>query len=310
LPFLSYKQFWVGCLAWLLTLGPASTCAAALQVVTTSSDLKSLTEAVGGEYISVTSLASPLTNAESFQSRPQDLQKLHAAALVVRVGLDYDLWLDGLLKKTGRPEVMRGGNAYVDASYGVALLDIRSASLDASSGHGHGAGNPHYWLDPHNAEIISANILNGLSRIDPDHTKTYVANHDRFVSRLRERQQAWGQQLAPLAGKAVLAYHDQWAYFARRFRLNIIDLIEPKPGIPPSPARLSKLINDMQRTDVQTIIVQPFDPEPMPKLLAQKTGARLVVLAASIGALPQATDYFSMLQFNVDALIAASRNSP
>jgi len=309
LPWLCHKQCWVRCLALLSIFGPASAFAAALQVVTTTSDLKSLTEAVGGEHVAVTSLASPLTNAESFQPHPQDLQKLRAAALVVRVGLDYDLWLDGLLKKTGRPEVMRGGNAYVDASYSVALLDIRSASLDASSGHGHGAGNPHYWLDPRNAEIISANILNGLSRVDPDHTKTYVENHDRFVSRLRARQPAWEQQLAPLAGKAALAYHDQWAYFARRFRLNIIDLIEPKPGIPPSPARLSKLINDMQRADVQTIIVQPFDPEPMPKLLAQKTGARIVVLAASIGALPQATDYFAMLQFNVDALIASSQKS-
>ena len=310
MPLLRFKQFWLGWLAFLLTLGSASAFAATLQVVTTTPDLKSLAEAVGGTHVSVTSLASPLTNAETFQPHPQDLHKLRAAALVVRVGLDFDLWLDGLLKKTGRPDVMRGGNAYVDASYGIALLDIRSASLDASSGHGHGAGNPHYWLDPHNAELISANILHGLSRIDPDNTPNYMANHARFISRLRERQQAWEKQLAPFAGKAVLAYHDHWAYFARRFRLNIIDLIEPKPGIPPSPARLSTLIKKMQQAEVQSIIMQPFDPQPMPKLLAQKTGAKIVVLAASVGAVPQAVDYFSMMQFNADALTVASQKTP
>jgi ABC-type Zn uptake system ZnuABC Zn-binding protein ZnuA len=309
LPYLPTIRFWVGCLACLCALSPASVHSVTLQVVTTTPDLKSITEAVGGAHVIVTSLAAPLTNAETFQPRPQDMHKLQTAAMVVRVGLDFDLWLDGLLKRAGRPDLMRGGNAYVDASYGIALLDIRSASLDASSGHGHGAGNPHYWLDPHNAEIISANILNGLQRIDPGNKTAYIANRERFVSRLRERQQAWEKQLAPFAGKAVLAYHDNWAYFARRFRLNIVDLIEPKPGIPPSPARLSTLIKAMQQAGVRTIIVQPFDPEPMPNLLAQKTGAEVVVLAASIGALPQAVDYFSMMQYNADALMAASRKA-
>lgn len=302
-----FKKILTACLVVLSTLGAISAFAATLQVVTTTSDLKSITEAVGGAHVAVTSLASPLTNAETFQSHPQDVQKLRAAALVVRVGLDYDLWLDGLLKKIDRPDLMRGGNAYVDASYGVALLDIRIASLDASSGHGHGAGNPHYWLDPHNAELISANIVNGLSRVDPANAATYSANHERFVNRLHAQEQVWGKQLAPFIGRAVLAYHDHWAYFARRFRLNIVALIEPKPGIPPSPARLSSLIKEMQQAGVQTIIMQPFDPEPMPKLLAQKTGANIVVLAASVGALPQATDYFSLMQFNVDALVAANQ---
>lgn len=252
----------------------------------------------------VTSLAPPSTNAENFQPHPQDLQKLQSAALVVRVGLDYDLWLDGLLKKTGRAELMRRGKAYVDASYGVALLEIRAASLDASSGHGHGGGNPHYWLDPRNAEIISANILNGLRRVDPAHAKIYLANHQRFVNRLRAKQQEWETHLAPLAGQAVVAYHDNWAYFARRFRLHIVDLIEPKPGIPPSPARLASLIKKIQAQKVQILIQQPFDPESMPQWLAQKTGAKIVVLASSIGSVPQATDYFAMMDFNVNALAA------
>ena len=299
------KKLWWKAVWCFAALAPSSVFAAALQIVTTTPDLQSLTQAVGGERVSVTSLAAANTNAETFQPHPQDLQKLQTAAMVVRVGLDYDLWLEGLLKKTGRPELMRRGKAYVDASYGIALLEIRAASLDATSGHGHGAGNPHYWLDPRNAEIISVNILHGLRRIDPAHAKTYAANQARFVSRLRAKQQEWETRLAPLAGKPILAYHDSWAYFARRFRLHIVDLIEPKPGIPPSPARLAGLIKKMQAEQVPAIIQQPFDPEPMPQLLAQKTGAKIVVLASSVGSVPQATDYFAMMDFNVGALAAA-----
>lgn len=304
--WLHYFRFRFASLAVLLTCAAAPVCAATLAVVTTTADLQNLVEAVGGSRVTVTSLASPLTNAETFQPRPQDLHKLRSADLIVRVGLDYDLWLDGLLKKTGRPELMRGGRAYVDSSNGIALLDIRTSSLDAQSGHGHGAGNPHYWLDPLNAEIICGNILDGLRRIDPPQASYYESNRDRFVSALRAQQQRWEQRLAPAAGKAVLAYHDNWAYFARRFRLRIVGLIEPKPGIPPSPARLASLLTDMQAAEVKLILVQPFDPQPTPRLLAQKTGAKIVTLAASVGALPAARDYLSMMTFNVETLAAAS----
>ncbi|MDO8704301.1 MAG: metal ABC transporter substrate-binding protein [Sulfuricaulis sp.] len=310
LPRLFNKPIWVGSILCLLATGPSPAFAAAIQIITTTSDLKSLTEAVGGTHVAVTSLATPGTNAETFQPHPQDLQKLQAAAMVVRVGLDYDLWLDGLLKRTGRTELMRRGKAHVDASYGIALLEIRSASLDANSGHGHGGGNPHYWLDPGNAEIISANILDGLRRIDPDNAPTYAANRERFVGLLRAQQQVWKTRLAAFAGKPVLAYHDSWAYFARSFRLHIVDLIEPKPGIPPSPARLAGLIKKMQDERVLAIIKQPFDPDAMPGLLAQKTGAKIVVLASSVGSLPQAGDYFSMMDFNVATLAAAYAPGP
>ena len=285
--------------------GPASS--AVLQVVTTTTDLKSLVEAVGGAHVNVVSLASPTTNAETFQPRPQDLHKLQSASLVVRVGLDYDLWVEGLLKKTGRPELMRYGNAYVDASNGIALLDIRAINLDAQSGHGHGSGNPHYWLDPHAAEVVCGNILDGLRRVDPEHTQEYQTNRDHFVERLRARQAIWEKRLAPVAGQAVLAYHDNWAYFARRFRLHVVGLIEPKPGIPPSPARLASLLSEMRKTKVSIILVQPFDPSSTPNLLAAKTGAKVVTLSASVGALPAAQDYLSMMEFNVDTLSTVGR---
>lgn len=293
------------CLALALS-GLCQPCVAAtsIDVVTTTSDLKSIVEFVGGRLVRVTTLAPPALNAESFQPRPQDLRKLHSANLLVRIGLDYDLWLDGLLKKSGRPELMRGGRAYVDTSFGIALLEIRSATLDAASGHGHGGGNPHYWLDPHNVEIMSASILEGLRRVDPANANQYAMNRADFVRRLHERQMIWQKRLAPLAGKPFLAYHDSWAYFARRFRLRILDVIEPKPGIAPSPSRLSALLKTIEQNHVLAILKQPYDAEAFPNLLARKGGIHVIALAASVGSTSGAPDYFSMMEHNIQTLTA------
>lgn len=289
--------------ALLLVLGGPSCVAAPIDVVTTTSDLKSLTEFVGGSLVRVTSLAPPTLNAEHFQARPQDLHQLKRAKLVVRVGMDYDLWFDGLLKKSARPELMRGPG-YVDASYGITLLDIRSATLDARSGHGHGGGNPHYWLDPHNAEIISASILNGLRRVDPAHAAQYEKNRADFVRRLHVRQAQWQMQLAPLSGKPFLAYHDSWAYLARRYRLHIVDIIEPKPGIAPAPARLAALLNTIRTRQVRGILKQAYDADAFPKLLSRRGVVPVLVLAGSVGSVPNTPDYFSMMDYNVNALRA------
>src|SRR4029453_605992 len=103
-------------------------------------------------------------------------------------------------------------------------------------GHAHGSGNPHYWLDPKNAETITANIAEALGRIDPANAKTYEANRLAFLMRLNAKLPEWESKLSALKDMPIVAYHNSWPYFARRFRLDIIGFIETKPGVPPTPA--------------------------------------------------------------------------
>ena len=276
-----------------------------LKVVATTSDLKSLVQAVGGDQVEATGIASPNQDPESFQPRPGDLAKLKNAKLVVRVGLDYDLWLDRLLKESGNPALQRGGSGYVDASNGIALLEVRSTAISPTPGHAHGAGNPHYWLDPGNAEIITGSILEGLERIDPTHAKIYGSNRAAFLSRLKEKIANWEARLIPFRGVPIVAYHNSWPYLARRFRLKIIDFIEPKPGVPPSPVHLAELMGKMKAQRTAVIIKEPFEPTEIPLMLERKTGARVAVLAPSVGAVPEAGDYFTLFEYNVNALVRA-----
>ena len=277
-----------------------------IQVVTTTTDLRSLTEAVGGERVVAVSLVPPNMDAEEYQPKPQDVLRLKHAHLFVRVGLDYDLWVDRLLAQAGRPEISRGGPDYVDASFAIAVLELRGMSVGPSDGHAHGSGNPHYWLDPKNAEIITANILEALARIDPANAATYEANRRAFLARLNTKLAEWEAKLGPLKAMPIVAYHNSWPYFARRFRLDFVGFIETKPGVPPSPSHLAEIVQIMQARGVRIVVREPHEPERDVAFVANKVGASVVTLAASVGALPRTDDYISLFDANVEALTAAA----
>ena len=279
-----------------------------IQVVTTTTDLRSLVEAVGGDRVAATSLVPAKIDAEEYQPKPQDVSRLNKARMVVRVGLDYDLWFDRLLAQTGTPEIKRGGPGYVDASYAIAALEVRGASVGPGDGHAHGNGNPHYWLDPKNAEIITSNILEGLARIDESNTAYYEANRIAFLRRLDAKLAEWSAALAPLQGRPLVAYHNTWAYFARRFRLNFVAFIEPRPGVPPSAFQLAYLLRLMKEQNVRIVVREPHEPEKDARFLTEKTGAAVVVLGGSVGMLAGGDDYISLFDVNVSALVAAGKS--
>ena len=272
----------------------------------TTTDLRSLAEAVGGDRVEAVSIVPPNMDAEDYQPRPQDVLRLKHARMLVRVGLDYDLWLDRLLTQAGRPEISRGGPAYVDTSFGIAVLELRGMSVGPGDGHAHGSGNPHYWLDPKNAETMTANIAEALGRIDPTNAATYEANRKAFLALLNAKLAAWQTKLRSLENMPMVAYHNSWPYFARRFRLDFTGVIEIKPGVPPSPSHLAGIIRDIRARGVRIVVREPFDPERDVAFVASRTGARIVTLAASVGALPQTGDYISMFDVNVDALSSAA----
>jgi ABC-type Zn uptake system ZnuABC Zn-binding protein ZnuA len=277
-----------------------------IRVVTTTTDLRSLTEVVGGDLIEAVSLVPANFDAEEYQPKPQDVLRLKQARLVVRVGLDYDLWFDRLLETAAARDLRRGGQGYVDASFAIAPLEVRGVAVGPGDGHAHGSGNPHYWLDPKNAEFITANIAEGLARIDPAHAKIYEANRQAFLAGLSTKLTEWEAKLAPLRGMPIIAYHNSWPYFARRFRLDFADFLEIKPGVPPTPSHLAGIIEKMRSDNLRLVVREPHEPERDVAFVAAKTGASVVVLAASVGALPGTDDYIALFDTDVAALVSAA----
>ncbi|HEY8622274.1 MAG TPA: metal ABC transporter substrate-binding protein [Casimicrobiaceae bacterium] len=289
-------------IAAAMAVAPAS---AALRVVTTTTDLAALAAAVGGDLVSVESIVPAAADPEAFEPRPGDTDRVRHAVLLVRVGLGYDYWLDTLVKQIGDKRFMRGGDAYLDASAGIPLLEIRGQSVMNEGGHAHGVANPHYWLDPENAVIVTAGIAEALVRLAPEQRERIVANRERFLAELKTRLQRWSDRLAPFAGVKLIAYHNSWPYFARRFRLDVIDFVEPKPGVAPSPAHLSQLISEGRKAHVRAILHEPYEPEDASRLVARKLDVPLVLLAISVDNVPGTRDYLALLEHNVAALAKA-----
>jgi len=289
-----------------------TTTAPPFHIVATTSDLASLARSVAGDLAQVDGIVPPGADAEAFEPRPSDLAKLKGASVIVRVGIGYDHWLDRLLSMHGDASVNRGGAGYVDASVAIPLLEVKGGSLDPANkdGHAHGLANPHYWLDPGNAELVTGGIAEAMIRVDPRATGKIIANRDEFLNQLKLHLAQWEGRLRPHRGAPLLAYHNTWPYFARRFRLDIVDVIESKEGVSPSPARLARLAGLIRERKIHVILHEPFAPEEASQLLARRTGATVLKLAPSIGSLPEATDYISLLDYNVAVLARALSSAP
>jgi ABC-type Zn uptake system ZnuABC Zn-binding protein ZnuA len=301
-----------GCVAILFALAlgtlPHSPAAAQrLHIVTTTTELASLAQAVAGDLAAVENIIPPAVDPEAFEPRPSDLAKLKGAGVIVRVGLGFDHWLDKLLYLHGDPTINRRGPGYVDASVGIPLLEIKGGSIEvgAQDGHAHGLANPHYWLDPAHAEIITAAIAEAVVRVAPELAQQVVANRDRFLERLKARLAEWQRILAPYRAAPLIAYHNTWPYFARRFRLDIVDLIEVKEGVSPSPARLAQLAATIRQRRVRAILHELYEPEEASQLLARRTGAAVLKLATSVGSLPETGDYLALFDYDVALLARA-----
>ncbi|HEX4781829.1 MAG TPA: metal ABC transporter substrate-binding protein [Usitatibacter sp.] len=269
-------------------------------LVATTAELCSLARSVGGEAIEASCLVPAGQDGESFQPRPQELKRLASAQVLVRVGVDFDLWLDKPLAEAGNASVRRGGPGYVDASSYIALLDVRAGGIGDDAGHAHGRGNPHYWLDPANAELITGSILEALARVDPANAKRYEANRLAFLVRLDAKIAEWSRLLAH--APALVAYHDTWPYFARRFRLHFVGAIEMRPGVPPSAAHMASLAREAREARVGAVIREPHEPERDAAFIARACGATVAVMASSVGAVPEAADYISLIDYDVRTL--------
>jgi len=277
-----------------------------LDVVATSTDLKALVEAVGGQRVAVDSLAPALHEPHAVDVKPGQLSRLRSAALLVRVGLDHEPWLQRVRAAVNDPRFAPGGPGDLDVSRGIDLLQAETPRIKSERGaHLHGFGNPHYWLDPANARPMTRAILEALGRLSPDGREAFTRNRARFLERLDASMARWTDTMSPHRGARVVVYHDSWPYFARRFGLVIVATVEPVPGVPPSPASLAALTTRMKDAGVKLLIVEPSTSHSIASRVAAPSGVRVVTLIPSVGGDPAARDYLELFELNVRRLADA-----
>jgi zinc/manganese transport system substrate-binding protein len=279
--------------------------AGTIKVVTTTTDMKSITELIGGNKVSVTSIATGYQNPHFVDPKPSYIISLSNADLFVTVGLDLETgWSPQLLTSARNSKIQKGSPGYVDASESVGLLQVPS-SLNRGEGDIHIYGNPHYWLDPLNGKVIGRNIANGLERLDPGNKTFYETNLFTFFNKIDAKMKEWQAKMAQFRGTKIIAYHNEWVYFEKRFGLQVVDFMEPKPGIPPSPSQLVKVIKEVQSNNIKVIISSPYFTTSSSDVVSKQTGAKELTLATSTGAFPSIKTYFDLFDYDIDKLAEA-----
>jgi len=286
---------------------PAASAADKIHVVATIPDLKALTEEVGGNLVEVESLARGTQNAHEIEIRPSLMLKLRRADILVENGLELDSWADVAVQGANNPKIVRGAPGRVDVSRGIQVLDVPATRVDRSMGDVHPLGNPHYSLDPGMAPIITQNIVDGLARFAPEHRATFEKNRQAFLARLDEAMARWTRALEPFKGAKVVVYHPQWIYILSRFGLSQAATLEDRPGIPASPAHLTKVIRQMKEERIKMIIVEPWNDLKLATRVAEEAGAKAVVLASMVGGVKGADSYIAAIDHNVNTLAQALR---
>jgi len=284
--------------------------AAALTVVTTTSDLAAIVTEVGGDKVTVTSLAKGYQDPHFVEAKPSFVLLLNKAQLLVVVGKELEIgWLPPLVTQSRNPRIQPGAEGYLDASQGARILDLPSGAVTRAMGDVHPEGNPHYWLDPENGGRIARSTAAKLAQLDAPNAATYQQREQDFERRLAAAVQRWKAQLAPYKGLKVITYHRSWTNFADAFGLNVIGFVEPKPGIPPTPQHTLDVINAMKAEKVKLILVEPYFDLKTPNSIASNTGGKVLVMTPSVGGVPAAGDYFKLFDYDVALLLTAIKET-
>jgi zinc/manganese transport system substrate-binding protein len=283
---------------------------AGLNVITSTEDLAALVREVGGDKVSAEALAKGYQDPHFVEAKPSFVLKLHSADLLVVVGRELEIgWLPPLITQSRNAKIQPGGQGYLDASLTARILDVPTGQVTRAMGDVHPQGNPHYWLDPRNGRLIAKAIQDKLTAMSSGDASYFAQRYADFDRRLAEGEKRWQTAIAPYKGLKIVTYHRSWPNFAEVFGLEVVGYVEPKPGIPPSPAHQLELTQEMKRQGIKIILVEPYFDLQTPNKIARDTGAKVLVMPPSVGGVKEVQNYLQLFDYDVNLLVSAIKET-
>jgi zinc/manganese transport system substrate-binding protein len=281
-----------------------------LNVVATTEDLAAIGREVGGDHITIESIARGYQDPHFVEAKPSFILKLQRADLLIAVGRELEIgWLPPLIQQSRNGKIQVGAQGYLDASLAATILEIPNGNITRAMGDVHPLGNPHYWMDPENGKRIGKEIADKLTEFRAGDAAFFQQQLTSFTSRLDAAEKQWLAQTAPYKGTKVVTYHRSFPNFAERFGLDIMGYVEPRPGIPPTPQHTLDLINEMKRQNVKLVLVEPYFDMKTPMSIGRETGAQVLVMPPSVGGVKEVTDYFKLFDYDINLLVDAIKKS-
>ena len=265
------------CAALCLLL--SSSARADLKVVASLPDLAAIAQAVGGEHVRVTSLALSTQDPHFVDAKPNLALELSRADLLVAIGLELEVgWLPTLQNGARNPRILSNSPGFLDVSQFVHKLEVPATPMDRSNGDVHPGGNPHFLYDPRAGLAVAKGITERMVALDGKNAEAYRANLAKFTDALQKSMSTWQQRLAGLKGQPVVAYHRTTAYLSDWLGLDVFAYLEPKPGIPPTPAHVVEVLNQARQRKARLLLQEEYYPSTTSKLVSQKIPTPLVIL--------------------------------
>lgn len=278
-----------------LVLGASPAVADELRVVGTIPDLSTFAEEFGGDRVKARSLSRGTENLHSVQVRPSMLIALNKAELYLQMGLSMEaVWITDLLIRAKNKRIASGSPGFENCSDDWEAIQVPE-TLSRKGGDLHPQGNPHFNLDPLGGPHIAAKVHEALVRVDPAGKAVYDKNYAAWKKRLAAKQERWKAIAAGLKGKKVIVYHTEYNYFAKRVGMEVVASIEPKPGIPPSPGDVTRVVKVMEEQDAKVILTAAWSNNRQTNDIARRTGAKVVELPNQVKGADWAPNWIALM---------------
>jgi ABC-type Zn uptake system ZnuABC Zn-binding protein ZnuA len=318
-------------------------------VVTTLSDYAALAKIVGGERVIVEHIVHGVQDPHRIRPKPSFITMVKQADMLIATGLDLEMWLPTVVDKSGNRRVRSGEIGFVGVAEGIELVEkptiISQSEGDVHVfGNPHITTSPINAIhvarnicvglvknDPdnrpyyeNNFALLKAEIQNRLfgeelvKTLGGD-TLCTLAARGQVIKFLEENQLqgkplvdklgGWMKKIMPLRGMPVVVYHKDWSYLLKLFGLEEAGDVEPKPGIPPSLKHVTTLIDLMQQRHIRLILAANYFDEQKTNSIAEKTGAKAVILPLFVGGAPGLDTYFQLVDHWTDALVKAAEDT-
>lgn len=269
---------------------------AKLKILTTTTNLKSIVEAVGGDKVDVESFCKGTQDPHYIEAKPSYTMKAAKADLLVSVGLELEVgWLPLILRGSRNPKLRPGNEGSFVAGEFIETLEKPTSAISRADGDVHSEGNPHFLLDPANAVTIAEKLKDKLNKMDPENSNEYESNFKKFSGDMNAKLAGWKNRIK--SGKKIITYHKTLTYFNHRFGIKNVSLLEPKPGVPPSASHILGVMKNAKKEGVKLALVENyFDPTVAHRVAKDVEGLKVDIVPVSVNGEPKISNLFDLYE--------------
>ncbi len=276
---------------------------AALNVFACEPEWAALTQELAGDNASLYTATTALQDPHFVEARPSLIAKARRANLVVCTGAELEgAWLPLVLRESGNNRVSTGSDGYFEAASFVHLLEVPTV-LDRGEGDVHAQGNPHIQTDPRNFLPIANALSQRLARLDPGNAAEYQQRHTAFAQKWRAAIAKWEVQAAPLKGVPIVVQHKGFPYLSNWLGLKEVAALESKPGLEPSAAHLSQVLNSLQKQPAKMVLRAAYQNARPSLWITERTRIAAVELPYTVGGNNQAQDLYGLFDDTLSKLL-------